>query len=114
FYSARGVGALAEAARRSGVALAEGVYAGLSGPTYETPAEIRALRFLGADAVGMSTVIEARAAKRLGMEFAAISCIANPAAGVAPGAIDHADVLAAAKAAAAGMGRLFAAALPSL
>ncbi len=69
-----------------------GVYAALTGPTYETPAEIRALRAMGADTVGMSTAREAEAGAALGLEVAAISCITNKAAGLSAGALDHAEV----------------------
>lgn len=69
-----------------------GTYAGLTGPTYETPAEIRALRAMGADAVGMSTVMEALEAGALGMEVAAVSCITNKAAGLAAGTLQHTEV----------------------
>jgi purine-nucleoside phosphorylase len=81
------------AAASAGVALESGVYAGLLGPAYETPAEIRWLRSLGADAVGMSTVAEANAGRACGLRVAGISCITNLAAGLAPGALSHADVL---------------------
>lgn len=74
--------------------LLAGVYAALTGPCYETPAEIRALKAMGADAVGMSTAFEARTAVELGMEVAAISCITNKAAGLAAGILDHKEVLA--------------------
>jgi purine-nucleoside phosphorylase len=97
--------------------LAEGVYAALPGPHYATPAEIRMLRALGADLVGMSTALEAIAARHLGAEVLAISLVTNLAAGVAPHgqapqAIDHADVVAAAQEAAARMGSLLASILP--
>ena len=75
--------------------LAEGVYAALPGPHYETPAEIRMLRTLGADLVGMSTVLEAIAARHLGAEVLAISLVSNLAAGLAPHGLDHAEVVAA-------------------
>lgn len=81
------------AANRLGLALHEGVYAGIRGPQYETPAEIRMLGTWGADAVGMSTVLEAIQAKALGMEVAGFSCLTNRAAGMADGALDHADVI---------------------
>jgi purine-nucleoside phosphorylase len=77
--------------------LSTGVYAQLTGPSYETPAEIRALRACGVDAVGMSTGREIEAAFKLGMECAAISCITNKAAGLGSGTLDHAEVLANAK-----------------
>jgi purine-nucleoside phosphorylase len=80
--------------------LLAGVYASLTGPSYETPAEIRALRTMGADAVGMSTARESEAAAELGLEVAAISCITNRAAGLGGETLDHADVLATAKRAA--------------
>jgi purine-nucleoside phosphorylase len=77
-----------------GIELAEGVYAGLLGPSYETPAEIRHLRAIGADLVGMSTVLEAIAANHMGMRSLGISCVTNMAAGVLPRKLDHAEVLA--------------------
>jgi purine-nucleoside phosphorylase len=73
--------------------LPHGVYAALLGPSYETPAEIRYLRTIGADAVGMSTVPEAIAARHLGLDVLAISCISNMAAGVLPQPLDHREVL---------------------
>ncbi len=73
--------------------MVEGVYCGLSGPTYETPAEIRMLSLLGADAVGMSTVPEAIAARHQGMRVAGISCITNLAAGLTGSEIDHSEVM---------------------
>jgi purine-nucleoside phosphorylase len=74
--------------------LHSGVYAALTGPCYETPAEIRALAAFGAHAVGMSTALEAEAAAKLGLEVAAISCITNRAAGLGADTLDHAEVLA--------------------
>ncbi|QNG19487.1 purine-nucleoside phosphorylase [Rhodococcus triatomae] len=86
--------------------LDEGVYAGLPGPHYETPAEIRMLRTLGADLVGMSTVHETIAARALGAEVLAVSLVTNLAAGITGEHLDHQEVLAAGKASAARMGAL--------
>ena len=82
-----------EAARAAGVPLLHGVYAALHGPSYETPAEIRYLRTIGADAVGMSTVPEAIAARHAGLAVLGLSCISNMAAGVNPEPLDHREVL---------------------
>jgi len=82
-----------EAGRACAMTLSHGVYAGLLGPSYETPAEIRYLRAIGADAVGMSTIPEAIAARHMGIEVLGISCITNMAAGVLPQALDHGEVL---------------------
>ena len=109
-YSAR----LRALAARADEGLAEGVYAALPGPHYETPAEIRALGTLGADLVGMSTVLEAIAARHLGAEVLAISLVSNLAAGLAPHGLDHLEVVAAGKAAAGRMGSLLAGLLPVL
>ena len=76
-----------------GIPLREGVYAGLLGPSYETPSEVKMLRLLGADAVGMSTVPEVIMARALGIRVAGISCITNAAAGVTGAALSHAEVL---------------------
>ena len=80
---------------RLGVPLGTGVYAGVAGPSYETPAEIRMLRTLGADLVGMSTVLEVIAARHAGIRVAAVSLVTNLAAGLAEKPLSHADVLAA-------------------
>jgi purine-nucleoside phosphorylase len=89
--------------------LLSGVYAALTGPSYETPAEIRALAKCGADAVGMSTALEAEEAARLGLEVAAISCITNKAAGLGDSTLDHAEVLTNAKLAVERMSALLSA-----
>jgi purine-nucleoside phosphorylase len=82
-----------EVGRGLGISLAEGVYAALTGPSYETPAEIRYLRTIGADLVGMSTVPEVIVANYLGMKVLAISCVTNMAAGILPQKINHQEVL---------------------
>jgi purine-nucleoside phosphorylase len=82
------------AAAEEGVDIAEGVYAGLLGPTYETPAEVRMLRTLGADAVGMSTVLEAIAARWVGLELVGMSLVTNLGAGVTGEPITHDEVMA--------------------
>ena len=79
--------------KRLGIEVAEGVYAGLTGPSYETPAEIRYLRTIGADLVGMSTVPEVIVANYLGIQVLAISCVTNMAAGILPQKINHEEVL---------------------
>jgi purine-nucleoside phosphorylase len=84
--------ALAEG-RQLGIELAEGTYAALAGPSYETPAEIRCLRSIGADLVGMSTVPEVLAARHSGMRVLGISCVTNAAAGILDQPLDHKEVL---------------------
>jgi purine-nucleoside phosphorylase len=86
-------GLLRKAARSCRLKLHPGVYLAVSGPNYETPAEVRAFARLGADAVGMSTVPEVIVARQLGMRVAAISCITNPAAGLGRRPLSHAEVL---------------------
>ncbi len=83
------------AGRAEGIELAEGVYAGLLGPSYETPAEVRMLRTLGADAVGMSTVLEAIAARWAGLPVCAVSLVTNPGAGYTGEPLTHEEVLTA-------------------
>jgi purine-nucleoside phosphorylase len=89
-----------------GITLHEGVYAGLTGPQYETPAEVRMLRLLGADAVGMSTVIEAIQARALGLEIAGFSCMTNWAAGISPQPLSHGEVIETGRAAAGTLVRI--------
>jgi purine-nucleoside phosphorylase len=93
-------------AREREIPLADGVYAGLLGPNYETPAEIRMLATLGADAVGMSTVMEVIAARANRMRCLGISLITNPGAGISPTPLDHAEVMMAADAAGGRLGDL--------
>lgn len=89
--------ALRDVAREAGIALREGVYAAVLGPQYETPAEIRMLRGLGADAVGMSTVSEVIALRHMGVRVGGLSCITNLAAGVGGRPLDHREVEATAR-----------------
>ena len=98
--------ALRAVARELDPDLVEGVYAGLPGPHFETPAEIRMLRTMGAELVGMSTVLETIAARAAGARVAGIALVSNPAAGTVDAAIDHLAVLDAVHAAAAGTGEL--------
>lgn len=100
-----------EAARKIDIVLREGVYASVPGPQYETPAEVRMLQRLGADAVGMSTVLEAIQARALEMEVAAFSCVTNFAAGVTPAELSHAEVLEVGKKASTTFAQLLSAAL---
>lgn len=93
-YDKRLQNEIKEAARITGVDLQKGVYVQLSGPSYETPAEIRMLRNLGADAAGMSTVVEAIAANHMGLRVAGISCITNMAAGILNQPLNHEEVKA--------------------
>jgi purine-nucleoside phosphorylase len=101
-------------ARDADPTLAEGVYAALPGPHYETPAEIRMLRTLGADLVGMSTALEAIAARAEGVDVLGISLVSNAAAGVTGAPLDHEEVLAAGAASAQRMGGLLADVLPRI
>ncbi|MFM8301308.1 MAG: purine-nucleoside phosphorylase [Gemmatimonadota bacterium] len=95
-------------AQALGVPLASGIYAGLLGPNFETPAEVRMLERLGADAVGMSTVAEVIIARNLGMEVAGISLITNPGAGISSTPLNHEEVMAEGERAAGAFGDLVA------
>jgi purine-nucleoside phosphorylase len=97
---------LKKAAHHCDVRLVEGVYAAVSGPTYETPAEIRYLQTIGADAVGMSTVPEAIVARHMGLKVAGLSMLANAAAGTPGHAITHDEVLEVAARASADLSEL--------
>jgi len=101
-------------ARRLGQTAYEGVYAGLLGPSYETPAEIRYLRTIGADVVGMSTIAEVIAARHAGMKVLAISCVTNMAAGILDQPISHAEVLETGERVNAGFLALLRACLPRI
>ncbi len=104
---------LRDAAREAAPDLTEAVYAGLRGPQYETPAEIRMLRACGAGLVGMSTVLEAIAARHLGAEVLGISLVTNVAAGLSEQPVDHGEVLAAGQRAATSLGALLASVIPA-
>src|SRR5213078_1735604 len=97
-YDSRLATALEEAARSAGQTLRAGVYLQMPGPSYETPAEIRMARALGADAVGMSTVPEVIVAAHMGMPVCGISCITNLAAGISQHPLTHQEVMEVAKA----------------
>jgi len=92
-YDRRLSALLREQGATIGITMREGVYCGLLGPTYETPAEVRMLRVLGADAVGMSTVPEVVVARAMGMRVAGVSCITNLASGVSPTPLSHDEVI---------------------
>jgi len=111
-YSVRLNDQLAHAAAAADVPLHRGVYLSVTGPCYETPAEIRAARECGADAVGMSTTREALRGSELGLEVAAISCVANRAAGLSGGPLSHTEVLEVVSAASARLADLLAAFVP--
>ncbi|MDE2979174.1 MAG: purine-nucleoside phosphorylase [Acidobacteriota bacterium] len=96
----------AELGERAGIPVGEGVYAGLLGPSFETPAEIRAYRTLGADLVGMSTVLEVIAARHMGLRVLGFSLVTNMGVGLVDDAVDHQDVLRIGSGASAGVARL--------
>jgi len=110
-YDARLRGVFRGLAAEGGMHLHEGVYACVPGPQYETPAEVRMLRTLGADAVGMSTVFEAIQARALGLRVAAFSCLTNWAAGVIDQPLSHDEVMETGRSAAAALSRLLESAL---
>ena len=103
-----------KAAKSRGMTLHEGVYAGLLGPQYETPAEVRMLQRIGADAVGMSTVLEAIQARALGLEVAGFSCLTNWAAGLNDAPLAHAEVMETGAHAASALADLLTQAIPSM
>jgi purine-nucleoside phosphorylase len=105
---------LEESASEQSIALHKGVYGGVLGPTYETPAEIRMLRTLGADAIGMSTVPEAIAANHLGVRVAGLSCITNLGAGLSPTKLTHQEVIDNSKLGANKLRRILEGAIPRL
>ncbi len=113
-FSPRWLESFRKAARKIDMVLREGVYAGVLGPQYETPAEVRMLRKLGADAIGMSTVLETIQACAIGIEVAGFSCLTNLAAGFSGTALSHEEVLETAEKAAGTFRRLLEAALPLL
>jgi purine-nucleoside phosphorylase len=113
-YSRRLRALAQQAAAAEGITMPEGVYLALGGPNYETPAEIRALRTLGGDLVGMSTVHEVIAARHLGMEVLGISCVTNLAAGLVEGEIDHEEVIETGHRVAERLGRLLSRLIPLL
>lgn len=113
-YSAQFRQVAREAARELGISLSEGVYAALLGPSYETPAEIRYLRAIGADLVGMSTAPETIVANHMGMKVLAISCVTNMAAGVLAQPISHDEVLETGRRVQSTLVRLLSAILPRL
>ena len=113
-YDAKLGEALDAAAGLAGVELKRGVYAFMAGPSYETPAEIRMLRLLGADLVGMSTVPEVIAARHMGVPVCAVAMVSNLAAGLATRPLSHAEVTAAGERVREKLGRLLEAALPRM
>jgi purine-nucleoside phosphorylase len=113
-YSPRLQRAFRDAAHQIGIVLRQGVYAATMGPQYETAAEVRMLQKLGADAVGMSTVLEVIQARALGMEAAGFSCITNLATGLSSTTLGHEEVLETGRNAAADFSQLLGEALPQL
>jgi purine-nucleoside phosphorylase len=113
-YSTECVQILESTAAELGIVVQKGVYAGVLGPTYETPAEVRMLRTLGADAVGMSTVPESIAANHLGVRVAGLACITNLASGLSPRKLTHAEVVENVKLSVENLDRILEKAIPKL
>jgi purine-nucleoside phosphorylase len=113
-YSRRLRKLAAKAAEREGISLAEGVYLCVLGPSFETPAEIRAFRAMGADLVGMSTVQEVIAARQMGIEIVGISCVTNLAAGIQPEPLSHEEVMETGHRVAAQFTQLLSALIPAI
>lgn len=113
-YCRESISFIEQAAAKLKIDVKKGVYIGLRGPTYETPAEVRMLRALGGDAVGMSTVPEAIAARHLGMRVVGISVITNMAAGIEQKTLDHAEVQEAAHAVMSTLSNLILESLPAI
>lgn len=111
-YSKRLQQILTEVAKEEKIDLKQGVYTQLTGPSYESPADIRAVKALGSDAVGMSTVVEAIAANHMGMEICGVSCISNLAAGLSATPLNHKEVQEAADMASAKFATLLLKAVP--
>ena len=113
-YYKDGIATLKQVAAELSIPIHSGIYAGLLGPTYETPAEIRMLRTLGADAIGMSTVPETIAANHLGVRVAGVSCITNLAAGMSSQKLSHDEVIENSRLGATNLKRLIERAIPKL
>jgi purine-nucleoside phosphorylase len=113
-YNRECIQAIESAAEELGITLQKGVYAGLLGPTYETPAEIKMLRVLGGDTVGMSTIPETIAANHLGVRVCGFSCVTNLGAGMSPQKLTHQDVVENSKMSAEKMDRLLYKLIPKL
>jgi len=113
-YSKECVQIFESCAEELGIELKKGIYAGVLGPTYETPAEVRMLRTLGGDAVGMSTVPEAIAANHLGVRVAGLACITNLAAGLSPRKLTHQEVVENVKLSVGSLDKLLEKAIPKL
>lgn len=113
-YSKECIQIFEDCATELGIDLKKGVYTAVLGPTYETPAEVRMLRTLGGDAVGMSTVPEAIAANHLGVRVAGLACITNLAAGLSPRKLTHAEVIENIKLSVENLDKLLALAVPKL